>query len=109
MKSEYKCPYTAFKKPCADLNDDCPKWVRILGHNPQSDEPVDKWDCADRWTPLLIIECARETRHAAAAIESFRNEVARAQSVVDQQTPLLSHDLGREPAGDVILSRDEPA
>jgi len=78
----YKCPYTGFKKRCVDMRAQCPKWVHLLGRHPQTSAPVDQWDCADRWLPLLIIEAASETRGAAAAIESFRNEMVRQGEIV---------------------------
>jgi hypothetical protein len=76
---KYKCPHTAFKKKCVDLRAACPKWVHLLGTNPQTGQPVDCFDCADQWASVLTIEAAKETRQAAAAIESFRNEMVRGQ------------------------------
>lgn len=55
----------------------CHWFVQLRGTHPQTGEPVDEWDCAVKWLPLLLIEGAKETRQTAAAIESFRNEMVR--------------------------------
>lgn len=31
-------------------------------------------DCSIKWLPVLLIESSKETRQAAAAVESLRNE-----------------------------------
>ena len=76
---KYKCPYTGFKKWCKDLRANCPKWVHLVGTHPQTGQPIDCFDCADQWDSVLTIEAAKETRQAAVAIESFRNEMVRGQ------------------------------
>lgn len=63
----------------------CRWFIQLRGKHPQTGEPLDEWDCAVRWLPLLLIEGAQETRQTAAAIESFRNEVVR------QNAELLEH------------------
>ncbi len=76
---KYRCPHTGFKKRCTDLRANCPKWVHLVGAHPQTGQPIDCFDCADQWASVLTIEAAKETRQAAAAIESFRNEMVRGQ------------------------------
>jgi len=66
-----KCP--RLKKPC--IEHDCMFWMQMLGKHPQTGAGVPEWDCADRWRVILLIEGSQETRQAAAAIESFRNEM----------------------------------
>ena len=57
----------------------CMFWTKLMGANPQTAEPIDEYDCAIKWLPILLIEGAKETRQAAAAIESFRNQTVLAQ------------------------------
>lgn len=64
---------------------ECMFWTQLRGKHPQTGEPLDEWDCAVKWLPLLLIEGAQETRQTAAAIESFRNEMVR------QNAELLEH------------------
>lgn len=87
------CPYTGHKKLCAKLRDNCPKWVKLIGTNPQNQMPVDEWACADTWAPILQVEIAKETRQFAAALESFRNEfVIESQKMLRiEETKLLTN------------------
>lgn len=75
-----KCPATAFARSCREVVAacDCPKFVHVKFTNPQSGEPVDKFGCADTFMPLLTILNAQAASQTAAATESFRNEVVKA-------------------------------
>lgn len=68
------CPM--LRKPC--IGSDCMWYVQIRGNHPQTGEPVDEWDCAMVWQPLLLIENSAQQRSTGAAVESFRNEMVRA-------------------------------
>jgi hypothetical protein len=76
-----KCPATGFAKSCREIiaEHDCPKFVSIKGHDPQSGNPVDRFGCVDSFLPLLLIENAQMSRQTGAAVESFRNEVVKAE------------------------------
>jgi len=67
------CPL--LKEPCIEHR--CKFYVHLLGKHPQTDEAVDKFDCAIAFLPVLLIEGAREARHIAAAVESLRNELTK--------------------------------
>ena len=67
------CPL--IKETCIQAK--CMFWVHLLGKHPQTGEPVDEWDCAIYWGPLLQVENAKYMREAGAAVESFRNEVVK--------------------------------
>jgi hypothetical protein len=51
----------------------CPWWTQIRGTNPNSGEPVDRWQCAIAWLPMLLIENTQMQHQTGAAVESFRN------------------------------------
>lgn len=74
-----KCPYTGFKTSCFDgvVKHKCPKWINIAGTNPNTGEPVQVFDCSDRWVPALLIENSQQQRQTGAAVESFRNEMLK--------------------------------
>ena len=74
-----KCPATGFKRSCRDIISecDCPKFVSIKGHDPQTGAVVDRHGCVDSFLPLLLIENAQMSRQTGAAVESFRNEVLK--------------------------------
>ena len=80
MKLEVKdnCPLNGFKK-CKKFN--CAWFIQIQGKHPQTGADVDEYGCAMAMMPLLMIENSRQTNQAGAAIESFRNEMVKANMV----------------------------
>jgi len=74
VKSGNFCPL--IQKECIGL--ECNWMVHVRGMNPNTGEEVDEWECAVKWIPTLIIEAAQQSRQAGAAVESFRNEVVKA-------------------------------
>lgn len=72
------CHETAFKKPCC--KERCPKWVRLLGVNPQTGAHVDEYNCADTWVPLLLVEVSQKLVRADATIHNMNNELAKSQA-----------------------------
>ena len=50
----------------------------MKGTNPNDGKEVDEYACAIAWLPMLLVENAMQSRQAGAAIESFRNEMVKA-------------------------------
>lgn len=77
MKIEPKngCPLHNFE-PCRQL--DCAWFTQVRGTNPNTGKEVDEWACAIAWLPVLLIENSQQQRQTGAAVESFRNEMVRA-------------------------------
>jgi hypothetical protein len=77
MKIEPKanCPLDGFN-PCRQL--ECAWFLKIAGHNPNTGEPVDDWGCSMAWMPIMLIENSQMQRQTGAAVESFRNEMVKA-------------------------------
>lgn len=77
MKIEVKnqCPLNGFK-PCREL--DCAWFMKVVGKHPQTGADVEEWGCAVTWMPVLTIENSQQQRQTGAAVESFRNEMVRA-------------------------------
>ncbi len=71
------CPYTGHKDLCRDHYANCPKWIQVIGHNPNTGEQMNEWACADTWLPILMIENSQMQGETGAAVESFRNEVVK--------------------------------
>jgi hypothetical protein len=46
--------------------------------NPNTGQEVDEWSCAINWLPMMIIENSQQQRSTGAAVESFRNEMVKA-------------------------------
>jgi hypothetical protein len=77
MKIEPKanCPLDNFN-PCRQL--DCAWFMKIAGQDPQTGKEIDEWGCSMAWLPILMIENSRQQHQTGAAVESFRNEMVRA-------------------------------
>jgi hypothetical protein len=73
------CHLTGFKVSCFKgvTEHCCPKWMQIMGANPQTGEEVNRYGCADSFVPLLLIENSQMQRQTGAAVESFRNEMVK--------------------------------
>lgn len=80
MKIEAKanCPLDNFN-PCRQL--DCAWFLKIRGSNPNTGEELDDWGCSMAWMPILMIENSQQQRSTGAAVESFRNEMVKANEV----------------------------
>lgn len=77
MKIEPKsnCPLDNFN-PCRQL--ECAWFMKVVGKNPNTGQEVDEWGCAISWLPILMIENSQQQRSTGAAVESFRNEMVKA-------------------------------
>ena len=65
-------------------------WYNMLqGNNPQTGAPVQEWGCSIAWLPLLLVENNGKQIQTTSAVESFRNEMVKANMVtlalVDQK------------------------
>lgn len=83
MKLEPKsnCPLDGFN-PCRQL--DCAWFMKVRGNNPNTGEEIDDYGCSIAWLPVLMIENSQQQRHTGAAIESFRNEMVKANESSQQ-------------------------
>ena len=68
------CPL--IKKDCIELK--CAWFTQLRGHNPNTGEEIDDWGCAVGWLPVLLVENSQQQRSTGAAVESFRNEMVKA-------------------------------
>ena len=77
------CPLNKFE-PCKEL--ECAWFVQIRGHNPNTGAEVDDWGCSIAWMPVLMIENSQQQRSTGAAVESFRNEMVKANAMFLETT-----------------------
>lgn len=68
------CPL--IKKDCVGMA--CAWITNVRGTDTNTGEAVDEWGCAVQWLPMLLVENASQARQTGAAVESFRNEMVRA-------------------------------
>jgi hypothetical protein len=69
------CPL--LKKAC--VKTECSWFIQVIGKNPQTGQDVNEWACAVAWMPMLTIENSQMQRQTGAAVESFRNVVAKGE------------------------------
>ncbi len=74
VKQGNYCPL--IKKDCIGLK--CAWYTHVRGMNPNTGQEVDEWSCAINWLPMMIIENSQQQRSTGAAVESFRNEMVKA-------------------------------
>lgn len=74
------CPL--LRKPC--VQHECAWYIHIRGTHPQTGAEVDQFDCSMVMQPLLLIENSQQQRQTGAAVESFRNEMVKANQVSQQ-------------------------
>jgi hypothetical protein len=67
------CPL--WRKPMEKVCHTCPWWMEIRGRNANTGKDIDSWGCAVGFLPMLLIENAQQTRGAAAATETLRNDL----------------------------------
>lgn len=75
-KTEPICPI--IKDECIGAG--CQFWATVRGTNPQGGD-IDMGDCAIKWLPMLLIENSKVGRETGAAVESFRNEMVKSNTV----------------------------
>ena len=80
MKIEPKqnCPLDNFN-PCRQL--ECAWFMKVQGKNPNTGEQIEDWACSMAWIPMLLIENSQQQRQTGRAVESFRNEMVRANEM----------------------------
>ena len=80
IKNGSFCPL--IKKDCIGLT--CAWYTRVQGYDMNSGAQVDSYECAIAWMPMLLIENSGMQRQTGAAVESFRNEMVKANEVNTQ-------------------------
>jgi hypothetical protein len=74
LKNGTFCPLV--KKDCVGLQ--CAWFTRVQGYDMNTGNQVDEYQCAIAWMPMLLIENSGQQRQTGAAVESFRNEMVKA-------------------------------
>lgn len=69
---------------CEEIKDNklhrCMWSIELDGVHPTTGESIQNKGCAMAWVPILLIENSKQQRSTAAAVESFRNEMAQANA-----------------------------
>jgi hypothetical protein len=94
------CHRTGFVKKCRKLvvAGHCERWVQVQGKNANTGEEISSFNCIDNWSFLLSLEQAKLQHQTGAAIESFRNEMVRANAEAISHNGAVQHALSLMPA-----------
>lgn len=78
IESKTNCPLNNFD-PCKEL--ECAWFMKVVGTNPNTGKEIEEWGCSMAWLPIMMIENSQQQRQTGAAVESFRNEMVKANEV----------------------------
>ena len=87
------CPL--LKKKCIGLK--CMWFTKLQGTDTNTGKEVDEYACAVTWLPMLLVENSGQQRQTGAAVESFRNEMVKAN---ESSVKLLEETARRKLLGD---------
>ncbi len=59
----------------------CKFFCKIQGRDTNTGKDVEEWNCSIAFLPLLLIENSGQQRQTGAAVESFRNEMVKANDM----------------------------
>jgi hypothetical protein len=102
LESKSNCPLNKFE-PCKLW--ECSWFIEIKGAHPQTGTEVNEWGCAVAWLPVMLIDNARQQHSTAVAVESFRNEMVKANET--SQRVLLAAARIPEQIQPLILENDK--
>jgi hypothetical protein len=76
MKIEAGTHCPLLNKKC--ITNKCMWFSKIQGTDKNTGEHVEDWQCAVSLLPMLLVENSGQQRQTGAAVESFRNEMVKA-------------------------------
>ena len=91
-KGDY-CPL--LKKKCIGLK--CMLFTKLQGTDMNTGKEIDEYACAVTWLPMLLVENSGQQRQTGAAVESFRNEMVKAN---ENSVKLLAQTAKQKLLGD---------
>lgn len=96
IKNGIFCPL--IKKDCVGLS--CAWFTKVVGYDINTGKEVDDYQCAIAWLPMLLIENSGQQRQTGAAVESFRNEMVKANE--SSQKVLLASLMHNQPKENTV-------
>lgn len=93
LKNGTFCPL--IKKDCIGL--ECAWFTRVQGYDINTGNQVDEYQCAIAWMPLLLVENSGQQRQTGAAVESFRNEMVKANETSQRVLLASLSSQGEQP------------
>ena len=74
------CPF--WRQKMSKVCHTCPMWTLLRGKNPQTEEMIDRWDCAIAHTPMLMLEVAQANLQNRASTDKVATEVRNSAAAV---------------------------
>jgi hypothetical protein len=71
------CPL--IQKKCVQHK--CDWYTHLLGMDPQTGQPTDKWGCAVSYIPILLVENTVAQRQTAASVDKTTNQIQRGRAM----------------------------
>lgn len=105
MRIEFGTFCPLLKKDC--MGPKCSWCVKVSGTDMNSGQAVDEYGCAMAWLPHLLIENSGQQRQTGAAVESFRNEMVKANETA-QKIALAQLTVERRREATLRLPPDGP-
>jgi hypothetical protein len=101
LKNGTHCPL--LDKECIGLQ--CSWFTKVQGFDTNTGKQVEDYQCAIAWMPMLLIENSGQQRQTGAAVESFRNEMVKANETSQQ---ILLHTAGINTGLVEVEDNDKP-
>lgn len=101
IRPKNNCPINGFQ-PCKEL--ECGWFVHVRGVNPNTGEDCDEYGCAMAWIPVMLIENSQQQRQTGAAVESFRNEMVKANGI---NAEMFMHIATRQEGSNVLTIKQD--
>lgn len=83
---------------------DCAWFTKVEGYDMNTGKRVDEWNCTVALLPMLLIENSGQQRQTGAAVESFRNEMVKANEVSQQLFVAIATNKPPSPPQNLIDS-----
>lgn len=81
------CPF--HNKDVSKVCHRCPLYIQVRGMDKNTGKEVDEWSCTIPMLAVLMIENSNQQRETGAAVESFRNEMVKANNMNTMMTALM--------------------
>ena len=68
------------KNPVTKQPIKCRWWVHLVGQDPQTQKPLDQFDCSLAWLPIIGVENSAMIRNVQASTDKVASQVSKTRS-----------------------------
>lgn len=73
IESSNFCPL--IKAECLQLK--CSWFIKLIGTDNNTGQPVEDWGCSIKWLPMLLVENSNQQRQTCSSVDALRSEVSQ--------------------------------